>query len=249
LREQLIEAGFPRGIGVASVTSFVLLIFITGFTAVYLATASPLSLFGAGSPTTAVPEGVLEDQQQAAVSLSQAVATSATTSAGDLRVAARSGVLDAADTDKVLTTLSQTYPSWRGSAVLDTASRKPLGTHGEPVPTEGLRGVSIDKVTVQPVVHSGGNPMVVTAVPLSGPRAGQLLVVSTALREAAADLDQNVHESVRLVATDGTVLDNHGPELAKTDTVALGLVDRAVAAAGLGRSGVSGKRLPSGTAN
>jgi HAMP domain-containing protein len=238
LSTQLTEAGFPRGVGVASVTSFVLLVLITGFTAVYLATTDPLSLLGASSPAKAVPAGELETQQRATEALSQAIATSATRGAGDLRVAARSDVLDDPDTAQVLTSLSQTYPSWRGLAVLDAATRKSLGAYGEPVASAGLRDVAIDNVTVQPVIPSGGTPTVLTAAPLSGSRTGQILVISTALREASADLDKEVHQHLRLVTLKGAVVDSRGPEPEKTDTVVRGLLDKAASAAAAGQSGV-----------
>jgi methyl-accepting chemotaxis protein len=238
LSQQLVESGFPRGVGVASTTSFVLLVLIAGFTAAYLTTTGPLSLFGVSSPAMAVPAGVLETQQQAAESLSQAIATSATGSSADLRVVAKSGVLDTPDTGQVLTTLSQTYPGWRGLAVLDAATLKPIGAHGEPVAAEGLRDIRVDNVTVQPVVHTGGTPMVLTTVPLTGPRSGQLLVVSTALREASTVLDKEVRQRLQLITTDGTVVDSRGPALDKADAVALDLVTQAASAAAAGSSGV-----------
>ncbi|MEC3977581.1 HAMP domain-containing protein [Amycolatopsis sp. H20-H5] len=237
LRHQLTEAGFPRGTGVASVISLILLLCIAAFTALYLATAGPLSMIRPASGAT-VPNEVTDGQQHATASLAVALGTSATSAADDLRVAVSSGVFDEPDTNTVLTRLSQTYPGWRGITVLDAGSQKALGTHGEPVPTESLRGVPVSGVTVRPVVRSGGTALILTTIPLPGTRTGQLLVVSSTLRDSSAELDKDAHQSIRLVAADGTVVDEHGPDVPKNDNVTNGLIDQAATAAAAGQSGV-----------
>ena len=237
LREQIPEAGFPRGAGVASATTFVLLLLIAGFTALYLSTAGPLSLIRA-KDTGTVPDEVTAGQQRATAALAQGLATSATAAAGDLQVAAGSGVFDNADDEAVLTRLGETYSDWRGMIVFDPVAQKALATHGEPVPVENLRDVAVANLTIRPIARTGDTPLVLTALPLTGSRAGKLLVVSTALREIAPDLDKDARQQVRLVTGEGAVLDTHGTDVAKTDTTAQDLLNRAGATAAAGQAGV-----------
>ncbi|MBE1573030.1 hypothetical protein ACFORH_30515 [Amycolatopsis roodepoortensis] len=237
LRDQIPEAGFPRGVKVASATGFVLLLMITAFTALYLSTAGPFSALGAKAADV-VPDEVVESRRRATAALAQALATSATTAAGDLQVATGSGVFDNADDDAVLDRLGETYPDWRGIVVFDPAARKVLATHGEPVAVENLQGATVQKLTVRPIARPGGTPLVITALPLSGARAGRLLVVSTVLRGAAPELDKDIKEQLRLVTPDGTLLHSHGTEAPKDDRTAQDLLARAGAAAAAGESGV-----------
>ncbi|MEV7549823.1 HAMP domain-containing protein [Amycolatopsis sp. NPDC089917] len=237
LRDQIPEAGFPRGVGVASVTTFVLLLMITAFTAVYLSTAGPLSLLRADSDKQ-VPDEVTAGRQRATTALAQALATSATSAAGDLRVAADSGVFDTAGDDAVLDRLGETYPDWRGIAVFDPAAKKVVATHGEPVAVENLREVDVTNLTVRPIARPGDNPLVLTALPLTGGRDGKLLVVSTPLRGIAAELGKGTVQQIRLVTPDGAPLSSSGAEVAETDSVAQGLLSRAATAAAAGESGV-----------
>lgn len=238
LPDQLAEAGFPSGAGVGSLTGFVLLLFITAFTALYLVTTGPLSLFGPTPPSKAVPGGVAELQRRTTTSLAQAVATAVTGNTGELRVAVSSGVLDTADTPTVVRTLSKAYPAWRSIAVVDTRTRKALAQYGDPMPYQGLLGGSGGNVTVQAVARADGLTMVLTAAPLSGSRAGQLLVAATAMRAVSAQLDADQHQNLRLVTAGGKVLETHGDEPAKDDPGTRGLVSQAVSAAAAGQDGV-----------
>lgn len=238
LRAQIPEAGFPRGAGVASATAFVLLLLIAAFTALYLSTAGPLSLIRANDAAGRVPDEVTAGQQRGAAGVAQSVATSATAAAGDLQVAAGSGVFDTADDTALLTRLGETYEDWRGVVVYDPTAQKVLTTRGEPVPVETLRGVAVANLTVRPVARPGDTPLVLTALPLTGTRAGKLLVVSTALRTTAGDLDKDTQQQVRLVTGDGAVLYTHGSDVAATDTPAQELLSRAATAAAAGQAGV-----------
>lgn len=238
LRAQIPEAGFPRGAGVASATTFVLLLLIAAFTALYLSTAGPLSLIRANDGAGRVPDEVTAGQQRGIAGLAQSVATSATSAAGDLRVASGSGVLDTEDDTALLTRLSETYEDWRGIAVYEPAAQKVLATRGEPVPVETLRGVAVANLTVRPVARPGDTPLVLTALPLTGARAGKLLVVSAALRTTTGDLDKDTQQQVRLVTADGAVLYTHGSDVAATDTPAQELLTRAATAAAAGQTGV-----------
>jgi methyl-accepting chemotaxis protein len=237
LRDQIPEAGFPRGAGVASATTFVLLLLITAFTALYLSTAGPLALIRAND-ARAVPDEVTTGQQRATAALAQGLATSSTAAAEDLQVAAGSGVFDDVDDKAVLTRLGETYPDWRGVIVFDPAAQKALATQGEPVPVENLRDVAVAKLTVRPIARPGDTPLVLTALPLTGVRAGKLLVVSTALREIAPELDKDARQRVQLITADGVALDSRGADVPKTDTAAQDLLARAAAAAAAGQSGV-----------
>ncbi|WP_432845800.1 HAMP domain-containing protein [Amycolatopsis sp. CA-161197] len=238
LREQIPEAGFPRGAGVASATTFVLLVLVAAFTAVYLSTAGPLSLIHANAAADAVSDQVTADQQRATVGLAQSVATSAASVAEDLQVAGSSGVFDGADDAALLTRLGETYPDWRGTVVYDPDKHKVLAAHGEPVPVETLRGVAVARLTLRPVARPGDAPLVLTALPLTGARTGRLLVVSAALRETTGDLDKEARQQVRLVTTDGAVLHSLGTTVPKQDTGAQDLLTRAAMAAAAGQSGV-----------
>ncbi|SED41305.1 HAMP domain-containing protein [Amycolatopsis tolypomycina] len=238
LRAQIPEAGFPRGAGVASATTFVLLLLIAAFTALYLSTAGPLALVRANDAAGRVPDEVTAGQQRTTAGIAQSVATSATAAAGDLQVATGSGVFDTADDTALLTRLGETYDDWRGIAVYDPAAQKVLATRGEPVPVETLRGVAVANLTVRPVARPGDTPLVLTALPLTGPRSGKLLVVSTALRTTAGDLDEASGQQVRLVTADGAVLHTHGSDVAATDAPAQELLARAATAAAAGQSGV-----------
>ncbi|WP_372671074.1 HAMP domain-containing protein [Amycolatopsis kentuckyensis] len=238
LRAQIPEAGFPRGVGVASATTFVLLLIIAAFTALYLSTAGPLSLIRANDAAGRVPDEVTAGQQRTAAGLAQSVATSATAAAGDLQVASGSGVFETADDTALLTRLGETYEDWRGVVVYDPAAQKVLATRGEPVPVETLRGVAVANLTVRPVARPGDTPLVLTALPLTGPRAGKVLIVSTALRTTAGELDKDTQQQVRLVTADGAVLYTHGSDVAATDTPAQELLARAATAAAAGQSGV-----------
>ncbi|WP_410596761.1 HAMP domain-containing protein [Amycolatopsis sp. lyj-23] len=238
LRAQIPEAGFPRGAGVASATTFVLLLLIAAFTALYLSTAGPLSLIRANDAAGRVPDEVTAGQQRGAAGLAQSVATSATAAAGDLRVATGSGVFDTEDDAALLTRLGETYGYWRGAVIYDPAAQKILATRGEPVPVETLRGIAVANLTVRPVARSGDTPLVLTALPLTGARGGKLLVVSTALRTTAGDLDKDTQQQVRLVTPDGSVLYTHGSDVAATDTPAQELLTRAATAAAAGQTGV-----------
>ncbi|MCR6488801.1 HAMP domain-containing protein [Amycolatopsis sp. OK19-0408] len=238
LRAQIPEAGFPRGAGVASAATFVLLLLIAAFTALYLSTAGPLSLIRANDAAGRVPDEVTAGQQRTTAGLAQSVATSATAAAGDLQVAAGSGVFDTADDTALLTRLGETYEDWRGVVVYDPAAQKVLATRGEPVPVETLRGVAVANLTVRPVARPGDTPLVLTALPLTGARAGKLLVVSTALRGTTGDLDKDSQQQVRLVTADGALLHTHGADIAATDRPAQELLARAATAAAAGQSGV-----------
>ncbi|WP_318306363.1 HAMP domain-containing protein [Amycolatopsis solani] len=238
LRAQIPEAGFPRGVGVASATTFALLLLIAAFTALYLSTAGPLSLIRADDQAGRVSDEVTASQQRTTAGLAQSVATSATAAAGDLQVAAGSGVFDTADDDALLSRLGETYDDWRGIAVYDLASQKVLATRGEPVPVETLRGVAIANLTVRPVARPGDTPLVLTALPLTGTRAGKLLVVSTALRGTGGELAKDTQQQVRLVTSDGAVLHTHGTDVAATDRPAQELLARASTAAAAGQTGV-----------
>ncbi|MET8846057.1 HAMP domain-containing protein [Amycolatopsis sp. NPDC004625] len=238
LRAQIPEAGFPRGAGVASATTFALLLLIAAFTALYLSTAGPLSLIRANDGAGRVPDEVTAGQQRGTAGLAQSVATSATSAAGDLRVASGSGVLDTEDDTALLTRLSETYEDWRGIAVYEPAAQKVLATRGEPVPVETLRGVAVANLTVRPVARPGDTPLVLTALPLTGARTGKLLVVSAALRTTTGDLDKDTQQQVRLVTADGAVLYTHGSDVAATDTPAQELLTRAATAAAAGQTGV-----------
>ncbi len=249
LRAQIPEAGFPRGVGVASATTFALLLLIAAFTALYLSTAGPLSLVRADDRAGRVSDEVTASRQRTTAGIAQSVATSATAAAGDLQVAAGSGVFDTADDDALLTRLGETYDDWRGIAVYDLASQKVLATRGEPVPVETLRGVAVTNLTVRPVARPGDTPLVLTALPLTGTRAGKLLVVSTALRGIGGELAEGTQ--VRLVTSDGAVLHTHGTDVAATDRPAQELLARASTAAAAGQAGVltgdaeaAGKRAP-----
>ncbi len=237
LRDQIPEAGFPRGAGVASATTFVLLLLITAFTALYLSTAGPLALIRANDASE-VPDEVTSGQQRATTALAQGLATSATSAAEDLQVASGSGVFDNADDEAVLNRLGETYPDWRGMIVFDPAAQKALATHGEPVPVQNLRDVAVAKLTVRPVARPGDSPLMLTALPLTGPRAGKLLVVSTALRPIAPELDKDARQRVQLMTADNVSLDTRGTEIPKTDTAAQDLLTRAASAAAAGQSGV-----------
>lgn len=249
LRDQIPEAGFPRGVGVASATTFVLLVMIAAFTAVYLSTAGPLSLLRADSGGQ-LPDEVTAGRQRATAALAQSLATSATSAAGDLRVATDSGVFDNGGDDAVLARLGKTYPDWRGIAVFDPAAKRVVATHGEPVAVENLRGVDVTNLTVRPIARPGDSPLVLTALPLTGDRAGRLLVVSTPLRGLSAELDKGPVRQIRLVTPDGVPLFSSGNEVPATDRVAQDLLARASTAAAAGESGVlsgtatySGERL------
>ncbi|WP_410672826.1 HAMP domain-containing protein [Amycolatopsis sp. cmx-4-68] len=238
MRAQIPEAGFPRGTGVASATTFVLLLLIAAFTALYLSTAGPLSLIRANDAAGRVPDEVTAGQQRTTAGLAQSVATSVTAAAGDLQVAAGSGVFDTAEDTALLTRLGETYEEWRGVVVYDPVAQKVAATRGEPVPVETLRGIAVANLTVRPVARPGDTPLVLTALPLTGSRAGKLLVVSTALRSTAVDLDKDAQQQVRLVTTDGAVLHTHGSDIAATDRPAQELLARAATAAAAGQSGV-----------
>ncbi|MET9001926.1 HAMP domain-containing protein [Amycolatopsis sp. NPDC004169] len=238
LRAQIPEAGFPRGAGVASATAFVLLLLIAAFTALYLSTAGPLSLIRANDNAGRVPDEVTAGRERIASGLAQSVATSATAAAADLQVAAGSGVFDTTDDNALLTRLGETYEDWRGLAVYDPAAQKVVATRGEPVPVETLRGVAVANLTVRPVARPGDTPLVLTALPLTGPRAGRVLVVSTALRTTARELDKDTQQQIRLVTADGAVLHTHGSDVAATDTPAQELLARAATAAAAGQTGV-----------
>ncbi|WP_181774921.1 hypothetical protein, partial [Amycolatopsis pittospori] len=209
LRDQIPEAGFPRGVGVASATGFVLLLMIAAFTALYLSTTGPLSAID-GNVGDVVSDEVTEGQRRATAALAQALATSATTAAGDLQVSTGSGLFDNADDAALLDRLGETYPDWRGVVVFDPAARKVLATHGEPVAVENLREVAVANLTVRPIARPGDTPLVLTALPLTGARAGKLLVVSTALRGVAPELDKHAEQQIRLVTPDGTLLYSRG---------------------------------------
>ncbi|MFI5614414.1 HAMP domain-containing protein [Amycolatopsis sp. NPDC051903] len=211
---------------------------IAVLTAVYLSTAGPLSLIHADDAAGAVSGEVAADQQRATTALAQSVATSASSVADDLQIAASSGVFDTADDAALLTRLGETYPDWRGTAVYDPGKNKVLAAHGEPVPVETLRGVAVVKLTLRPVARAGAAPLVLTAFPLGGARAGRLLVVSAALRETTGDLDKTARQQVRVVTTDGAVLHSLGTAVPEQDTAARELLTRAATAAGAGQSGV-----------
>ncbi|MGW5704545.1 HAMP domain-containing protein [Amycolatopsis japonica] len=237
LRDQIPEAGFPRGVGVASVTTFVLLLVITAFTALYLSTAGPLSLLRADTDGQ-VPDEVTAGRQRATTALAQTLATSATSAAGDLRVALDSGVFDETSDNAVLARLGETYPDWRGIAVFDPAAKRVVATHGEPVAVENLRDVDVTNLVVRPIARPGDSPLVLTALPLTGARAGRLLVVSTPLRGVSAELDNGTVRQIRLVTPDGALLSSSGADVPETDSVAQSLLTRAAAAAATGESGV-----------
>ncbi|MEV8610031.1 HAMP domain-containing protein [Amycolatopsis sp. NPDC051373] len=219
-------------------TTFVLLVVVAVFTAVYLSTAGPLSLLHADEAASAVSGEVAADQQRATTALAQSAATSAASVADDLQIAASSGVFDTVDDAALLTRLGETYPEWRGTVLYDRAKNKVLAAHGEPVPVETLRGVAVVKLTLRPVARSGDAPLVLTAFPLGGARAGRLLVVSAALRETTGDLDKAARQQVRLVTTEGAVLHSLGTAVPKQDTAAQELLTRAASAAAAGQSGV-----------
>jgi HAMP domain-containing protein len=237
LRAQIPEAGFPRGAGVASAVTFVLLLLIAAFTALYLSTAGPLSLIRAGDESGRVPDEVTTGQQRTTSGLAQSVGRSATAAAGDLQVATGSGVFDTADDTALLARLGETYEDWRGAALYDLTTQKVVATRGEPVPVETLRGVAVNTLTVRPLTRPGDTPLVLTALPLTGARAGKLLVVSTALR-TGGDLDKGVQQQVRLVTADGAVLHTRGTDVPATDRPAQDLLARAGTAAAAGQSGV-----------
>ncbi|WP_410627035.1 HAMP domain-containing protein [Amycolatopsis sp. cmx-8-4] len=238
MREQIPEAGFPRGAGVASATTFVLLLLITAFTALYLSTAGPLSLIRATDSSGRVSDEVAAGQQRTTAGLAQGIATSVTSAAGDLQVAGGSGVFDTADDTALLTRLGETYGDWRGIAVYDPVAQKVVATRGEPVPVQNLSGVAVANLTVRPVARAGDTPLVLTAFPLTGARAGKLLVVSTALRGIRGELNEATQQQIRLVTADGAVLYTRGTDVPATDRAAQDLFARAATAAAAVQTGV-----------
>ncbi len=221
LRARLPEAGFPRGAGAASMTGFLLLVLIAGFCALGL--ANPLAAVRGGG--SAVPSGVVAAQRRDAETLAKAVAASATSTAHDLRIAVGSPALDDPDAERLLSSLSTVYPSWRGIALIDGGSRALLAARGEPVPVDSLSGVDLGRLTVRPATRPGNVPLALSAVPLAGGRTGQVLVVSTALRLPTSPADGGLRRHVRLVSADGTVLASAGADVT-------GIHDLLAAAAG-----------------
>ncbi|MFJ1767129.1 HAMP domain-containing protein [Amycolatopsis sp. NPDC088138] len=204
LRERLPEAGFPRGVGVPSAAALVAAFLVACFCALGFGT---LPVFDGGAP--GVPPGVVAAQRRDAETLAKTVATSATATAHDLRLAAGSPAFDDPDDNRLLTSLGAVYPSWRGVALIDGASRALLAAHGEPVALDSLSGVDLGRLTVRPAARPGDVPLVLSAVPLDGARAGQVLVVSTALRLASPSAPRHL----RLVAAGGTVLGSTGADV------------------------------------
>ncbi|MEA5366729.1 HAMP domain-containing protein [Amycolatopsis sp., V23-08] len=204
LRERLPEAGFPRGVGVASAAGLVAAFLVACFCALGFGT---LPVFDGGAPS--VPPGAVAAQRRDAETLAKAVATSATATAHDLRLAAGAPAFDDPDDNHLLNALGAVYPSWRGVALIDGASRALRAAHGEPVALDSLSGVDLGRLTVRPAARPGDVPLVLSAVPLDGARTGQVLVVSTALRLATPSPPRHL----RLVTTGGTVLGSTGADV------------------------------------
>lgn len=203
--DRLPEAGFPRTAGIASAAGFLLLLLIAGFCLLDLTTAGP---FGMTTPT--VPSGVVAEQRRDAQSLAASIATSATSAAHDLQVVASARAFDDPGNDQLLSSLSVVYPTWRGVALIDADSRALLAAHGETVPLDVLDGVDLDRLTVRAATQPGGVPLMLSAVPLTGDRADQVLVVSTALPLTSTPPTGPVRQQLRLVSANGTVLESVG---------------------------------------
>ncbi|WP_370949501.1 HAMP domain-containing protein [Amycolatopsis sp. cg5] len=210
LQEQLPEAGFPRGAGVASAAGLTLLVLVAVFCLLGLTTANPIAaLFGASRPV--VPPGVAAAQQRDAEAFAKTVGASATSAAHDLQLAADSRVFDDPGNSHALSTLSAAYHSWRGIALLEAASRTPIAAHGEPVQADALAGLDLGRPTVRPYTQPGGVPLMLSTVPLPG---GRVLVAATALKIALPPPGGALRQHLRLVADDGTILGNVGADVA-----------------------------------
>ncbi|WP_116042501.1 HAMP domain-containing protein [Amycolatopsis palatopharyngis] len=249
--QQLTEAAFPSRLSGGSTATFVLLLLIASFCATYLING-PRELFG-NAESALVDPHIAAEQLRATESLAASVAISATDAARDLRVATESGVLATENTERLLATLSETYPHWRGLAVLDSATGALLAARGETIPAEGLRDLQVDNVTVQPVVRSGGSTIVLTTTPLAGSNAGKLLVSSVGLRDPAPQLDDGVNQQIRLITAAGTTVVPVGANRATGQdtgpTAPVDLLERATVAAAAGQSGVlTGERITSNDA-
>ena len=236
--DRLPEAGFPRTAGLASATGFLLLLLVAGFCLFDLTTAGPFGMLR-GDTTPTVPAGVVAEQRRDAQSIAAAIATSATSAAHDLQVVASARSFDNPNNDQLLSSLSVVYPTWRGVALIDANSRALLAAHGETVPMDVLDGVDLDRLTVRPATRPGDVPLMLSAVPLTGDRAGQVLVVSTALPLTSSPPAGPLRQQLRLVATDGTVLESVGADVSGDATVR-GLLSAAAAAASTGPGVLTG---------
>ena len=196
-----------------------------------------------GPSAATVPPGVVAEQQRDAQSLAGDIATAATSTAHDLQLVASSQAFDNPANDQLLSALSVVYPSWRGIALIDSNSHVLLAAHGETVPVETLDGVDLDRLTIRPATQPGDVPMMVSAVPLTGNRAGQVLVVSTALRMTVSPPSGALRQYLQLVSAPGTVLDSAGADVS-TDPSVRALLTTAAHAAAAGPGALIGTHSP-----
>ncbi|WP_143046970.1 HAMP domain-containing protein [Amycolatopsis xylanica] len=232
LSDQLPEAGFPRGAGVASAAGLALLVLTALFCLLGLTTAGPIAaLFDDTKPV--VPSGVATAQRRDAEAFAKTVGASATSAAHDLQAVADSHMLD---DGRSLGTLSAVYPSWRGIALLEAASRTLIDAHGEPVQADALAGADLGRPTVRPYTPPGGVPLMLSTVPLPG---GRVLVASTALKIALPPPGGALRQHLRLVSDDGTILGNVGADVS-ADAETRDLLGTAASAARAGSGVLTG---------
>lgn len=219
LIDQLPESGFPSGVGIPSITVFVLLLLHAGLCAVLLD----------GGESGTVPEAIAESQEELVRGAGSAIGASASQGIADLRAVT---AVPAKTPEELLTRLLQNG-DWRGAAVLDAGTRALVASRGEPVPVQSLPQ-TVTTTTVTPVVGADGTLRVVVADVLPD---AKLLVAARGSRLPSSTVGGDLRETLLLTTGSGQVLDSRGTRPAPTDKDVNRLVALASAAAAAGEYG------------
>lgn len=152
----------------------VLLLAVSGFTALTLGR----------SDDRVVSRAVAEAQEDVAADAAGSLRASLEQSSGDLRHATELLRLSAPGSpEEALRKLKSAYHKWRGLAVVDAATGRPLASYGEAVPLRRWPGRGEEHSLRSRLISlASGEPRVLSFAPLDAPGAGRLLVASRALR-------------------------------------------------------------------
>lgn len=196
-----------------------LLLAVSGFTALTVGR----------SDDRTVSRAVAEAQQDVAADAAGSLRASLEQSSGDLHDATELLRLSAPGSpDEALRKLRDAYHKWRGLAVVDAATGRPLASHGEAVPL-GRRPARGEEPSLRSrlVSLASGEPRVLSFAPLDAPGGGRLLLVaSRALRLP----DEQAGRATFVVNTDSRILAASGDR--RGDETLRGLARESVRARG-----------------
>ncbi|MEU0948252.1 HAMP domain-containing protein [Streptomyces canus] len=179
---------------------------------VLLALVAGLTVFAVGSDAErGVPEAVLSSQQHIAEDGAVALQGAVDQSITDLRTAAADFTgSKSAPADGMLTRLNQTYPKWRGTAVVDQSTGRLLAAQGEALP---LGKVNLRALPANPPPRlvrddSGGTRLLAFATLSQGGRQ-ELIVASQSVKLPGISVGKQ--HMLNVVDRDGATLASAGP--------------------------------------